>query len=104
MNKKIQYCKTKAEKSFLFRFCKCQCMFELRYKELMTMFKEILKASRNNRASIFAFTFKFELYKVFIIIFVAAFYYIHQVLTEGVIVVEDTIGNFSTKIFSQYHI
>ena len=35
----------------------------------MTMFKEILKASRNNQASIFAFTFKFKivlfcLYKV----------------------------------------
>ena len=29
--------------------------------ELMTMFKEILKASRNNQASIFAFTFKFKI-------------------------------------------
>ena len=28
--------------------------------ELMTMFKEILKASRNNQASIFTFTFKFK--------------------------------------------
>ena len=27
----------------------------------MTMFKEILKASRNNQASIFAFTFKFKI-------------------------------------------
>ena len=26
----------------------------------MTMFKEILKASRNNQAGIFAFTFKFK--------------------------------------------
>ena len=29
--------------------------------ELMAMFKEILKASRNNQASIFAFTFKFKI-------------------------------------------
>ena len=27
----------------------------------MTMFKEILKASHNNQASIFAFTFKFKI-------------------------------------------
>ena len=27
----------------------------------MTIFKEILKASRNNQASIFAFTFKFKI-------------------------------------------
>ena len=27
----------------------------------MKMFKEILKASRNNQASIFAFTFKFKI-------------------------------------------
>ena len=32
----------------------------VKISELMTMFKEILKASRNNQASIFAFTFKLK--------------------------------------------
>ena len=36
----------------------------------MTMFKEILKASRNNQVSIFAFTFKFKLLLILIILLV----------------------------------
>ena len=35
-------------------------LYSTNNSELMTMFKEILKASRNNQASIFAFTFKIK--------------------------------------------
>ena len=44
------------------------------------MFKEILKASRNNQASIFAFTFKFKkaskclLFLVFITVYISFYY------------------------------
>ena len=38
-------------------------------KLVYTMFKEILKASRNNQASIFAFTFKFKLFRYTIFLF-----------------------------------
>ena len=51
------------------------------------MFKEILKASRNNQASIFAFTFKFKLLDIYYIyVFILYFIYgqFHVNVPQGI--------------------